>query len=230
MNAEEIGNRVAECVACLMFLAGGLLGLALPFLAPFVHLVGLSAPKGSLILIAPFAWGMGLPFLAVGLALWPARLATVRVAARLVARYPKLARLNVGGWVGGIVVGGFGMIMPSVAFLYYPPTGPGWENFWILMVVGVMLLLVAILIASPILRDYGDDAMFYLISALVMSGFAAAMILVAVGRATGGRMQFVEPILWVACAILLAMTGATWRNAWREIRAKPNPMGNSKPD
>lgn len=229
MTLDTIGHRFIECVACLMSVAGGLLGLALPFLAPFVHHVGLRV-SGPMYLLVPFACGMGLVFLAVGLALWPARLATARVASRMVARYPKLARLNTGSWVGGIAAGGFGMIMPSVALLYERPTGPGWENFWILMVVGAIFLLVAALIASPVLRSDDSDAMFYVISAVVVSGFTAVAILVAAGRATGGRMNIVEPILWGVCAVLVAMAGTTWRDAWLKIRAGREPPTRSPPD
>ena len=221
MNLQGIGHRVIECAACLWALAAGLLALALPFLAPFVHLVGLSV-DGPVILIFPFAWGIGLPFLAVGLSLWPARLAVARLAPRLISRYPKLGSLNAGSWVGVIVVVGMGLIMPSVAFLYERPTGPGWENFWILLVLGTALLLVAVLIASPLLRG-ASDAKFYLVTALMMTCFATVMILVAAGRATGGRMEIVEPILWGVGAILVVIAGGTWRNAWREIRRDRSP-------
>ena len=68
MTLKAIGHRIIECVACLKSLAGGLLGLALPFLAPFVHLVGLNV-SGPMYLVVPVACGMGLVFLAVALAL-----------------------------------------------------------------------------------------------------------------------------------------------------------------
>lgn len=224
MELKDIGNRFIECVACLMLLFGGVLALGLPSLAPFVHMAGLRV-NSPMILIVPFAWGIGLPFLAVGLALWPARLAVVWLAPRLVARYPKLGTLNAGSWVGGIVVGGFGMIMPSVAFLYYRPTGPGWEGFWILLVLGTALLLVAVLIASPLLRG-ASDTKFYVITAVMVTFLAAVMILVAASRATGGNMTLLEPILWGVCAILVAIAGATWRNAWREIRSARGTAAN----
>lgn len=225
MELKDIRNRFIECAGCLMALASALLALALPLLAPFVHLVGLRV-NGPMILILPFAWGIGLPFLAVGLALWPARPMVARFAPRLIARYPKLGAMNAGSWVGATVVGGFGLIMPSVAFLHFRPTGPGWEGFWILLVVGVMFLLVAVMIASPVLRS-ASDAKFYVISALVVSCFAAVAILAAAGRATGGTMEIVDPILWVVCAILVAVAGATWRNAWREIRSAPGTAANT---
>ena len=55
---------------------------------------------------------------------------------------------------------------------------------------------------------------------LLVTGFAETVILVAVGRATGGRMEIVEPILWAVCVVLVVLAGATWRNAWREFRSR----------
>lgn len=206
--------RIVEFAACLMALGAGLLSVAVP-LAP---LIGVHV-NGPMILVVPFAWGIGLPFLALGLALWPARLLVERFGPRLIARFPVLARLAPAQWFGAMVVASFGVVMISVAFLFEHAPGSPWENFWILVVVGGMFLLASALIASP-LRAEGTDALFYVFSGLLVTGFAATVILVAAGRATGGRMEIVEPLLWAVCAVLVALAGATWRNVWREFRSR----------
>ena len=43
-------------------------------------------------------------------------------------------------------------------------------------------------------------------------------------------MEIVEPILWAVCAILVAIAGATWRNAWREIRLSGRPIAPAEPE
>ena len=204
-------QRAPEYVVGPLLLVIGLGSILSPVIAP---LFGASMNvEGPFFFVLLFAFSVGAPFFTLGTMMWPGR----PLFARLAARVPALAWLAGERWRSALIVASVGLAMISVAFLWERPTGPGWDNFWVPVVLGGGFLVLATMVLAPSFLPDGD-ATFYVMTALFLSCLAATMLLVAAGRAAGGRMEIVEPVLWLVCLAVIALAGTTWRNAWRAVR------------
>lgn len=209
-------QRAPEYVVGPLLIVVGLGSIFSPVIAP---LFGASANvEGPFIFVLLFAFSVGAPFFTLGTMMWPVR----PLFAWLATRVPALAWLAGERWRGALIVACFGLAMISVAFLWEHPAGPDWDNLWVLVVLGGSFLVLATMVLAPSFLPDGD-AKFYVMIALFLSCLTLTMLLVAAGRAAGGRMEIVEPVLWIVCLVLIFVAGTSWRNAWRAIRDARTP-------